>query len=170
MMLDGYTIADKKIVVFDETFPEAEQIQPNGVDLRVEKLYQVQGQATIHREAKAFANFQVDELTPKDGYWTLNPHNNYFVDFFEKVSIPGGFCGIIQTRSSLVRAGLDVMSGIYDSGFQGQAGGVLRVYSRIQIEYGARLAQMTIIESKFRGHLYQGRYQNSNSQTAITNT
>ena len=59
------------------------------------------------------------------------------------------------------------MAGLYDSGWQGRLGGSLRIHGDVTIEYGAKLAQLVVMESRYRGALYTGRYQGSDSQTAI---
>lgn len=168
-MLDGYSIVDKKIILFDHDFDTQEQIQPNGVDLRAGKIYQVTGKASIPRESRATADFRVVELALKDAYWTFSSRDDclYYVDFLETITVPEGYCGIIHTRSSLERAGVDVQAGLYDTGFTGRIGGSMRVYNDITIEYGARIAQMTLSKAVFRGQMYTGRYQNTDSQTAI---
>lgn len=174
MILDGRSVVDKKIITFD---PDAvvdtdSQIQPNGVDLRVNKIYEVRGKAVVPRDGRAQAEFVVQELEIKEGYWTLAYRNRclYYVDFLESIYLLDGYLGQLHTRSSLVRAGIDVMSGLWDTGFQGRIGCTLRVHSDIHIEWAAPICQIVISEGKFSGQRYSGRYQNQNSHTAITYT
>ena len=169
MVLDGRSIIDKAMIAFDpDVLVDTEdQIQPNGVDLRVNKLYEVQGKVSIPRDGKARSELTARELEPKDGFWGVTPGGLYYVDFVETISVPSEWCATLITRSSLVRAGVDVVSGLWDTGFTGTLGCTLRVWSPTEIEWGAKLCQAMFWKSQFKGHYYSGRYQGTNSQTAI---
>jgi dUTP pyrophosphatase len=173
MVLDGRTIIDKKMVVLgDSDLVDTEsQVQPNGIDLRINKLYEVHGKVQVPHEGKVQHDLNVREIEPKDNWFQIKPSggNHFYVDFLESINVPGGWCATLITRSSLVRSGVDVVSGLWDSGFYGQLGCCLRVQAPIEIEWGARLCQVMFHQSKFNGHLYDGRYQGSNSQTAVKN-
>lgn len=170
MLLDGQQILDKKIVTFSEELVDTDsQIQPNGLDLRVDKIYRAAGTVRVPRDGKVEAGLQVIPLEVKGAFWELKPDSDlYWVDFLEQIHLPDGYCATLITRSSLVRAGVDVVSGLWDTGFYGQLGCTLRVHSPISIEWGAKLCQIQVHESKFNGLRYEGRYKGSNSQTAIT--
>ena len=174
MKLDGYSIVDKGIVTFSNelALDSQDQIQPNGVDLRVRTIYHVHGKVVVPREGKTQADFVIHELPMKDGYWQLEGKSQelYFVDFFESIDVKDGYCADLKTRSSLVRAGVDVVNGLWDCGFRGQLGCCLRVHNDVKLEYGAKLCQLIVDEAVFRGSRYSGRYQNTTTQTAITET
>lgn len=169
MVLDGRSIIEKAMVTFssDVLLDTEDQIQPNGVDLRIDKLYEVNGRVTIPREGKAKSDLRAREVDPKDGYWSITPGGLYYVDFLETISVSDEWCATLATRSSLVRAGVDVVSGLWDTGFKGTLGCTLRVWSPVDIEWGAKLCQVMFWKSVFNGHYYTGRYQGTTSQTAI---
>lgn len=168
MVLDGRTIVDKQMVIFpDDLLNNDEQIQPNGIDLRVIKIYEAHGSAEVPTEGKVRHDFRVTEVPLKQAWWQLKAGGLYLADFREQAYIRGGYCGQIITRSSLVRSGIDVMCGLWDSGWEGRLGCTLRVHNPAKIQYNSRLAQIVITESKFNGHLYSGRYQGADSQTAL---
>lgn len=171
MVLDGRTIVDKKYVTLaeEEVLSIEDQIQPNGVDLRLNKLYEVHGKVQVPTEGKVNHDLVVSEIQTKDNWFRIKPSpgNLYYADFLENINVPGGWCATLITRSSLVRSGVDVVSGLWDSGFYGTLGCCLRIAAPIEIEWGARLCQVMFHESKFNGALYSGRYQGSNSQTAV---
>lgn len=171
MDLDGRTIIEKRFITLgDPDIVDTEvQIQPNGVDLRVNKIYEVQGRAKIPTDGKVVHNFKFKEIVAKDNVFELRPEKSvlFYVDFLEEISVPGGWCATLITRSSLVRSGVDVMSGLWDSGFQGTLGCSLRLQAPVDIEWGARICQVRFHDAKFNGHLYDGRYQNTSSQSAI---
>ena len=67
-----------------------------------------------------------------------------------------------KTRSSLVRCGADVRSGQFDGGFKTKAmGAFLKVELPIEIEVGARVAQMIVNETYEVANedLYDGQWQ-----------
>ena len=171
MVLDGRTIIDKKFVTLGD--PDIinvdDQIQPNGVDLRLDKIYSVQGTVKVPYKGKVKHDLNIQEVAPKENWIQLKPSAGtlYYVDFIEQVNVPGGWCATLITRSSLVRSGVDVMSGLWDSGFNGTLGACLRIQAPIELEWGAKMCQILFHEAKFNGQLYDGRYQGSNSQTAV---
>lgn len=168
MILDGRTIVEKKIISFpDDLYNTDEQIQPNGVDLRLNKVYEAVGSAGVPTDGKVIHDFRVAEVKPKQGWWSLMPGGIYLADFRESANIRAGYVGQIISRSSLVRSGVDVMCGLWDSGWNGVLGCTLRVHNPVKMQYNCRIAQIIISESKFNGHLYSGRYQGANSQTAL---
>lgn len=171
MVLDGQSVIDKHLVHFpkdEQMFDEEAQIQPNGIDLRVISVSSVFGTARVPRDGKVdFSKMKVEELPWKDAYVSLKPGESYVVNFREEISVRDGYCAIIVPRSSLLRSGNFVTSALWDTGFQGTLGGVIRPLNQVEIEYGARLAQVQFHEAKFRGDRYEGRYQNTTSQTAL---
>lgn len=167
MILDGQSIVDKHIVTFTSDYPydEEEQIQPNGIDLRLAKVTCVEGKAILPREGKMlYKDLRGTNVPFIGGYAPLAKGSQYLVDFHEYISVPDGFCAIMIPRSSLLRAGIYITSALWDTGFSGQLGGSLRPLNNIDIEFGARLAQIVIIKSEFNGKRYDGRWQGASSQ------
>lgn len=76
------------------------------------------------------------------------------------VEIPEGTAGLVVHRSSLNRNGVQVVSALWDAGFNGNLNAVLYVHNPngIFIEKGARIAQFYLMESQTLG-LYEGQYQ-----------
>lgn len=171
MVLDGRQVIDKKIVSFpnDEyVFDTEEQIQPNGVDLRVVALYQVTGKGKLPRDSKMdYTEVQFQEVPFKDGWASLQPDRQYLADFREKCSMRDGYCGIVIPRSSLLRIGVFATSALWDTGWKGGLGCSLRPLNQVDIEFGSRLAQLVVSTSEFNGLRYNGRYQGSTSQQAF---
>lgn len=166
MILDGRTAVDKYYVTGTQLYPiEDIQVQPNGVDLRVDKIYQISGHAHLGEDSKMnYSDMQKSEAFNKEGFYELKPHLQYMVDFHETVSVPEGYCAIIYPRSSLLRVGSFITSALWDTGFQGQLGASIRTLNPISIAAGARLAQIVFNKAAFNGHRYDGRYQGATSQ------
>ena len=171
MVLDGRSIVEKRFVQLgdSELLDIEEQVQPNGVDLRLNKIYSVQGQIQVPHKGKVKHDLNVQEVRPKENWYQLKPAAGvlFYIDFVEEVNVPAGWCATLITRSSLVRSGVDVMSGLWDSGFTGTLGACLRLQTAVDIEWGARICQILFHEAKFNGQLYDGRYQGTNSTTAM---
>lgn len=169
MVIDGNTIIDKNLVtVPDDLYNVLDQIQPNGVDLRVDKIWEVTGKGVLEADSKMnYKQMQKREAFYKEGYYALKPHIAYAIDFRERISVPDGYCAIVYPRSSLLRVGAFVTSALWDTGFQGQLGGFLRALNPIDIALGARLAQVVFTQSKFSGLRYNGRYQGTTSQVTF---
>lgn len=172
MVLDGRSVVEKKLITFpsDQLNDTEPQIQPNGVDLRLDRVFRIEGKAVLARDTKISSQLiRVHEVHAKEGWFTLEPTNgfNYLVDFCETAHVPAGYCAQIITRSSLVRIGCDVMSGLWDAGWHGKTGASLRLRNKVDVEWGARLCQMVFHESDFNGQYYAGDYQNKDSQTSL---
>lgn len=170
-VLDGRSIVDKKYITFpDDLYDQQKQEQPNGVDLRIHRAFQITGQAILPEGSHLdTSNMQINELEPKDGWFEFKPNQgNYLVDFREKVHVPETYCSIIIGRSSLLRVGAFITSALWDAGFSGRCGGMLRVLNPIKIQYAARLGQMVFFKADYNGGLgYSGVYQGGDSQVGF---
>lgn len=162
MILDGRTVVEKNLVTFpDDLYDTEEQVQPNGVDLRLHRVQHVAGRPELPATGRIKAgNVQITEIPLKDGWFELSElAGNYLVDFRESISVPDGWCAIIITRSSLVRCGMDIFTGLWDTGFQGRLGGSVRLKNPIRLQYAARLGQVMFHKAQFSGHRYTGAYK-----------
>lgn len=170
MVLSGKRVIEEKYVRFPEDgqlFDHDSQIQPNGVDMRLMEVFDVHGKATLGRDIPMdFSMLRADKLDFKASWVTLNPGRNYVVNFREEITVPPHYCAIIKPRSSMLRVGAFVTSALWDAGFTGNLGAVIRPLNKIDIEFGARLAQVMFLEAE-EGQLYDGRYQGTTSQTAL---
>ena len=96
--------------------------------------------------------------------WSLRSGQVY--DFLSDiyVDIPEGYVGWLHTRSTLNRNGLVVHSGIYDSGFRGNLGGMLYNFGGpASLEPGVCIAQFILAQSDSAG-LYQGSYNTADGE------
>lgn len=164
-----------------------ECIQPNAVDLVINVLYErvrhgnkasILRNKTIHSDFRpcpmsaAFINTPITrhplspdasdpfDLGVSEQGWILQPRSFYQFDTIHDVEIGEGEMGWLIARSSLVRNGLLVSSGVYDSGFRGRVGGVIQNPSdqEVFIERGARVAQLVLTKAESIKK-YDGQYQ-----------
>jgi deoxycytidine triphosphate deaminase len=155
MFKSGAFVADHLGPVDDE------QIQPNGVDLRLGAVLELTGTGRITRSGKTISDREPLETGPlsdgeRQGY-TLDP-GGYVVEYAEPVTIPEGHVGFVLPRSSLMRNGAMLNTAVWDAGYSGRGEGLLQVHNRLSLETGARVAQLVLADADHE-ELYDGAYQ-----------
>ncbi|UPV76138.1 deoxyuridine 5'-triphosphate nucleotidohydrolase [Halorussus limi] len=142
----------------------ADQIQPNGVDLTLEAVYEQREPGRIGRDGKEVGERreleteQVADDAPEAYYLTSG---GYVVQYAETVEIPENHVGYIYPRSSLLRNSCMLNTAVWDAGYEGKGEGLLEVHHDIEIERGARIAQLVLAEADHDG-TYDGSYQGEN--------
>lgn len=97
------------------------------------------------------------DLATRTG-WSLQS-GAYSVTFNEGGKIPVEHCGWFVPRSSIIRCGNDLRSGLYDAGFEADNfGAILIVRVPMFIEINARIAQF-LISTAVSSELYDGQWQ-----------
>lgn len=132
-----------------------EQIQPNGVDLTVGAIYEQREQGRIGCDGKTVGERR--EIEPQEGVFTLDS-GAYILQYGETVGIPAGHIGFIYPRSSLMRNSCMLHTAVWDAGYEGKGEGLLEVHHPVEIEAGARIAQIVFAEADHDG-TYDGSYQ-----------
>jgi len=136
----------------------ATQIQPNGVDLTLGAVYEQVEPGRIDREGKTVGERRAVE--PDDGVYTL-ASGGYIVEYGDRVVIPEGHVGFLYPRSSLLRNSCMLDTAVWDAGYEGRGEGLLEVHHPIELEAGARIAQLVLAEAAHEG-TYEGSYQGEN--------
>jgi deoxycytidine triphosphate deaminase len=135
----------------------AENVQQNGIDLTLKSVSAIEDGSTIGVKDK-----DIRAASPKgatnEGYFYLDRMRVYEVEFNEHITVPPNMSAFIIHRSTLNRAGVEILSGWYDSGFSNQAGAVLRTWTSLRIQKNARIAQVIFFESEAAAQ-YKGEYQ-----------
>ncbi|PSP57432.1 deoxyuridine 5'-triphosphate nucleotidohydrolase [Halobacteriales archaeon QS_1_67_19] len=140
------------------------QVQPNGVDLTLAAVYEQREPGRIGRDGKEIGarqeveTEQVADDAPETYYLTPG---GYVVQYAETVRIPEGHVGYIYPRSSLLRNSCMLNTAVWDAGYEGKGEGLLEVHHDIEIEKGARVAQLVLAEADHDG-TYGGAYQGEN--------
>lgn len=131
---------------------------PNGFDLSLKEIKQVNGKGEIDIFYTILPNYSL--IYPVNGEYDLTS-GIYSITFNEGGEIPQNYCGIIKPRSSLVRSGACIFSGLYDTGFNCDNFGamlyVLNPYG-IKIKQGVLLAQLILMEAE-QTFKYDGQWQ-----------
>jgi len=148
MFESGPTVAGHVDPVDDD------QIQPNGVDLTVDALFEQAEAGRITREGKRVGDRT--EIDPEDGLYRLDP-GAYVLRYGERLRIPEDHVGFVYPRSTLLRNSCMLNTAVWDAGYEGRGEGLLQVGHRIEIEPGARVAQFVLAAADHEGQ-YDGTY------------
>ena len=154
-------ISGKDISKFLEPLKE-KQIQPAGVDLTVQEVFELDeaGEIDFTNESRHVPKGK--ELKYIDGKLHIGP-GAYRINYGEKVSMPKNAIGIVLPRSTLMRMGATIISALWDPGYVGRGQGLLVVTNPhgIIIHKGARVAQIIMISGKTDSE-YEGTYKGEN--------
>jgi len=152
MFKSGRFVADKLGDVRES------QVQPNGVDLTLGSVYEQVEPGRIERDGKTVGERR--ELEPEDGVYRLEP-GGYVVEYADRVVIPDGHVGFLYPRSSLLRNSCMLDTAVWDAGYEGRGEGLLEVHHAVELEEGARIAQLVLAEAAHE-ETYEGSYQREN--------
>ena len=132
-----------------------EQIQPAGVDLRVDEIYVFESKGEILKGERRISKLRI----LNGNKWHLKP-GAYLVRYMEEIRIPRNAIGIVLPRSSLLRSGATILTAVWDPGYFGRGIGLLVVFNPngITLERGARIAQMIFVSAEARRE-YEGIYK-----------
>lgn len=141
-----------------------EDIQPNAVDLRLDKVFKISDNLFEIDEQNNKTHRGSTQLEPNaDGFWCLEPGFSYEVIMENVIDVGEDEAGWVITRSTLNRNGCFITSGLYDSGYNGVMAGVLHVTcGPIKIQRGTRIGQYISFKSESLKK-YDGSY-GSNSE------
>ncbi|MDG5820877.1 deoxyuridine 5'-triphosphate nucleotidohydrolase [Natronococcus sp. A-GB7] len=141
-----------------------DQIQPNGVDLTLDVVFEQLEPGRIGRDGKQIGDRvarPLEELEQKapDTYYL--PEGAYVARYDERIEIPEGHVGFVYPRSSLMRNSCMLNTAVWDAGYEGRGEGLLQVHHDVEIARGARIAQLVLAEADHEG-AYDGSYQGEN--------
>ena len=149
MFKSGRFVADALGDVDDE------QVQPNGVDLRLGAVFEQVEPGRVGTDGKTVGDRR--EVADDDGVYRLDP-GGYVVAYADTVRIPEDHVGFLYPRSSLLRNSCMLDTAVWDAGYEGQGEGLLEAYHAVELEAGARVAQLVLAEAAHAG-TYEGSYQ-----------
>lgn len=162
MNYNGRQIVQNGIVTGE--IPE-ENIQPNGVDLNVIDFQRVIGNGHIPQEGRTLLPMK-ETVQPIDGghgnmQYHLEP-GIYEVTFQQGCKIPSGQRMNLIHRSSVARNGGQIVSSMFDSGFEtDNIGTTIKLNVPVIIDYGARICQAycTSVNEVAPEDMYNGQWQ-----------
>lgn len=143
-----------------------EQVQPNGIDLKVDKIFIQNLGPTLATKKEDMDPGMLVEIIPEDitglplntEGWFLE-HYYYVVEWKELICIPKNAVGLLSPRSTLLRLGGTIVGAVWDRGYEGKGRSGLILGTPMIIQRGARLAQMIFIDAQEDDKVYDGQYQ-----------
>lgn len=147
-----------------EPLDQDSQLQPNGIDLRIDRVQLLSSAGALGQSDKDREHASREDLTPDDdGWWDL-AQGSYVIGFQERVNLPADLIALSRPRSSLLRSGVAVHTGVWDAGYEGRGEALMSVQNQsgYRLQRGARVVQLVFIrlgsavEEGYRG-LYQER-------------
>lgn len=134
------------------------QIQPNAIDFTVDVISELTGTTCYIGEDAKRMRTQTPVEADSSCSWFLKPNASYDVSSDMYVEVPEGKAALLILRSTFVRNGMTLSSGLYDSGFKGNIGAVLHTNGVAPIlQKGVRIGQIMFIDSDSVGK-YAGGY------------
>lgn len=130
-----------------------------GYDLTLKEVKKIKGGTVSTIQTIVTPYEEVNTTTVNDNYeyYVLEP-GTYSLTFEQGVKLPKSKTAFIRHRSSILRCGGIITSGVYDPGFEvDEMGAVLIATQPITIEKGARVAQIIIFDN-FDAELYAGQW------------
>jgi deoxycytidine triphosphate deaminase len=131
-----------------------------GYDLTLKGVKKINGGIVMSDKTIVEDYTEVMPQTNANGklIYKLEP-GTYSLTFDQGVKLPTNRTAFIRHRSSILRCGGIITSGVYDPGFEvDEMGGVLIATKPIIIERGARVAQIIMFESQ-ESEAYDGQWQ-----------
>ena len=132
-------------------------VQGAGVDLRIDRLYDITSPAALGREERT-----LPELREIEGErYLLKPGKYYLCTTLERVNMPRDLVAFMFQRSTLFRCGITLRTAVIDPGYRG----VLTVGIKNEgsfeftLERGSRIAQVVFARVEGNAKAYEGRYQ-----------
>lgn len=133
-----------------------------GYDLTLESVNKING-GCVMADKTEINNYTKVESTLSnlgESIYILEP-GTYSLTFEQGCKLDCYHTAFIRHRSSILRCGAIITSGVYDPGFEVEKmGGVLIATQNIIIQKGARVAQIIMMEN-YESELYNGQFQNT---------
>jgi deoxycytidine triphosphate deaminase len=131
-----------------------------GYDLTLKEVKQINGGIVMADKTIVDDYTEIMPTKNTNGklIYKLEP-GTYSITFEQGVKLPTNRTAFVRHRSSVLRCGGIITSGVYDPGFAvDEMGGVLIATKSIIIEKGARVAQIIMFENQ-ESEAYDGQFQ-----------
>jgi deoxycytidine triphosphate deaminase len=145
--------ASTEVTNIDDTM-----IQPNTVDLRINKVFKI-GRGPMHiDEDKKEHRKLIEQKVDENGNYVLGLGEVFEIESNQRVEIAEDEIAIVLGRSTFNRNGVLIISSIYDSGFKDYAGATLyNLGGETTVKPNTRFAHLVIAKAESL-HKYDGDY------------
>lgn len=148
------------------------QVQPNAIDFTLDRLFNINDNEFIVCKDPANPKKEMKQMR---GGAEMSPYpdRRTGIQFFSLdtgsydmlsdvfVEVPEGVAAMLVTRSTFVRNGLFLVSGLYDTGFKGHVGCVLHnMMGTAKVQKGTRVGQIIFVEAS-HANVYAGGYNHA---------
>lgn len=151
---------------------EREKNDPEGciIDLRIEKIYSLTGEAFLGIEERQTPSLiEMATWNPKrKTFFTFEPGKYYLTKTIEEVNVPENLGGTLKPRSTTFRSGLNIRTGFINPGYHGPLyfGLANEGPIPVKIEMGARYVSIYFHEVSGKSvHTYRGQWQGGRATT-----
>ena len=140
--------------------------QPNATDLRLARVFKLNedqfiltNETKIHLKQEEIFSERMEVTTGVyEEMFTLSP-GYYCIEYENKISVGKSEAGFVISRSTLVRNGVFLTTGLYDSGYEGKmVSGMHVTTGTLMVAKGTRMGQYLCFSAETM-HLYDGDYQ-----------
>jgi dUTP pyrophosphatase len=136
------------------------QLTPNGFDLTVANVFQFcsRGELGFDNEQRILPEIRQIEWT--NGFIELQ-QGCYKIRTNESIKMPLDLIAIARPRSSLLRSGVTVSTGVWDAGFNGKSECLLSVHNSngFKIWKNARIIQLVFMKTRQVQEGYKGIFR-----------
>ena len=145
-----------------EGIDAATQLQPNGIDLRIDRVQRLTSPGLLGAAPNLREPAAREDLPPDaDGWWDLH-QGSYVIGYVEKVNLPPDLMAFARPRSSLLRSGVAIHTAVWDAGYSGRGEGLLAVLNPkgYRLQRGAAVLQLVFLRlGSATAEGYRGTYQ-----------
>jgi dUTP pyrophosphatase len=135
------------------------QVQPNGVDLCLESVWQPLGGGQLGRETRTVP--ERDQILVGPDEWFHLAPGAYVGRLVETVALPTDVMALGFARSSLLRSGCAVINAVWDAGYVGRSEVLIAVHNSagFAVQRGTRIVQLIFFRLTEPTAPYIGAYQ-----------
>jgi dUTP pyrophosphatase len=143
------------------------QVGPNGIDLSIRDIEQFTGPGMLGFGRKDTRQAETTRMEFESSVHLSK--GSYRIRYNEIMHIPPNLIAIARPRSSLLRHGATVETGVWDSGYNGRSESLLVVHNDAGLDLlkNSRVVQLVFISLSVplrEGETYNGAHQNENLQ------
>lgn len=139
------------------------QLQPNGFDCTLRGVAKLKGSGALDFDNSERKLPEVEELA-FEGDWVFLERGIYRVYINEVVNLGNDLMAFGRPRSSLVRAGANLLTAVWDAGYRGRSEVGLIVYNPdgIRLKRNARILQLVFLKLTSKTRPYEGIFKGEN--------
>ncbi len=138
------------------------QLQPNGFDCTLRKVARLKGCGRVDFDNSKRELPDLEWVDFKE--WVYLPKGVYRAQLNEVVKLGRDIMAIARPRSTLVRCGANILTAVWDAGYEGRSevGIVVHNEAGIWLSRNARIVQLVFIKLTSETEEYSGIYKGEN--------